>query len=356
MKKFILLLAIGFLSSQCEITIITDCEQACQNGGVCIDGTCDCPEGFTGPYCETATSEVFTGWVGDDDPNSIPTSVTTTGFGSGDLPASFDLGNYFPPIGDQGSFGTCVSWSVGYNLKTAINAMDNGLTGSQLNSANNQFSPKDLFTAIPDSQKGSNCNGTNFTPALDVLLDRGVATMQTVPYNNLNGCNQSNLQSNWNSEAANYTIDNYRRIDNDVATIKSYIANYQPVVFGAELSDNFVTWNSSNVLSSNTTYWQVGQHALHALVVSGYDDNRGANGAFRVVNSWSDDWGDFGFVWVDYNFFVSEFVWDGNLYVATNSQGDNPPPNVDPTIDGSVDIVPWVFDDYSTHWGRWLLE
>jgi hypothetical protein len=30
-----------------------DCENVnCENGGICIDGRCDCPEGFTGQRCE----------------------------------------------------------------------------------------------------------------------------------------------------------------------------------------------------------------------------------------------------------------------------------------------------------------
>ena len=39
-------------------------------------------------------------------------------FGSGTLPPSIDLSANFPPIGDQGSYGTCVAWAVGYNHKS----------------------------------------------------------------------------------------------------------------------------------------------------------------------------------------------------------------------------------------------
>ncbi len=81
-----------------------------------------------------------------------------------------------------------MAWAVAYNHKTAINGMDKGYNASQLGSPAYQFSPKDLFIAIPDNEKGPNCNGTDFAPALSVLQNRGVATMQTVPYTGLSDC------------------------------------------------------------------------------------------------------------------------------------------------------------------------
>jgi hypothetical protein len=74
-------------------------------------------------------------------------------------------------------------------------------------------------------------------------------------------------------------------------------------VFGAQLGDEFMNANSSSVLYSQT-YGYTGQHAYHAMVCSGYDDSKGSNGAFRVVNSWGENWGDDGYIWVDENFFV----------------------------------------------------
>jgi len=292
-----------------------------------------------------SNSSVVTGWNGNDDPGTVPSAVH---YGSGgNVPAAYDLVSKFPPIGDQGQYGTCVAWASGYNMKSALEGMDRGLNTSQLASANNQISPRDLFTAIPDASKGSNCNGTNFTDALDLLLQRGAATMQTVPYNNLNGCSSNNTQSNWTQEAAGHRIKSYRKIDLKVETIKENIANNIPVLCGAKLSDNFVSWNSDNVLSSNTTYDQVGIHAYHALIIAGYDDSKGANGAFRIINSWSQQWGDAGYVWVDYNFFVNEFCYGGNVYIAINDNGNNPPAP-DPTVTGNVDLAAWAFADFST--------
>ena len=291
-------------------------------------------------------SSVVTGWSGNDDPNSVPSAVN---YGTGGaVPAAYDLVGKFPPVGDQGQYGTCVAWASGYNLKSALEGMDRGLTGNQLASAANQISPRDLFTAIPDASKGQNCNGTNFTDALDLLLQRGAATMQTVPYNNLNGCSNSNMQSNWTQEAGNHKIKSYRRIDLKVASIKENIANNIPVLCGAKLSDNFVTWNNDNVMTSNTTYDQVGIHSYHALIIAGYDDNKGPNGAFRIINSWSPQWGDGGYIWVDYNFFINEFCYGGNVFIAINEGGNNPPTPVDSTSNGNVDLAAWAFADVST--------
>jgi len=299
-------------------------------------------------------SEFALGWNGQDDLSSIPTS-TNFSFGNTSLPSSVDLVPKFPPIGDQGQYGTCVSWAVGYNIKTALNGMSKGYSTSQLASPSNQFSAKDLFTAIPDNNKGQDCSGTNFSEALTVLQNRGVATAQTVPYTNLGDCSSSNVQSSWTTEANQNKIKYWRKIDANISSIKQNLANNIPVILGAKLADNFMSWNSNVVLSSSTSYNNVGQHAYHAMVIAGYDDSKGSGGAFKVINSWGELWGDFGYIWIDYNYMINEFCtsYDGDkpLFIASDQEsgGDNnPPDDVDPNTSG-VDLAPWVFADYSTY-------
>ncbi|HTN47351.1 MAG TPA: C1 family peptidase [Flavipsychrobacter sp.] len=289
------------------------------------------------------------GYTPSDDMSTVPTS-THVSFGNSNLPAVVDLVPLFPPIGNQESYGTCVAWAVAYNMKTAIEGIEKNLSTQQLASPNNQLSPRDLFTAIPNDKKGQDCNGTNFGFALDVVQQRGIATMQTVPYNNLGNCTSSGVQTNWTSEAAGHKIKSYRKIAADVNTIKEYIYKKIPVVFGARLADNFMTWNSDNVLTSNTSFDQVGIHAYHAMVIGGYDNSKGPGGAFKVINSWGGSWGSAGYIWVDYNFFVNTFCDGGNgekpLFIAENGASDNTPPNDNPTSTG-VDLAPWIFEDYN---------
>ena len=258
-------------------------------------------------YAQNSGDNYF-GWFGQDEDTEhqeqdilLSTTKTSERLSSQNLPSKVDLTNNLPPIGNQGQYGTCVAWAVAYNCRTFLYSKQKGLSKSQLKNASNQFSPKDLFWSIDDSYKGSGCNGTNFEYAFDVMIKRGVATQNDVPYTNLGNCTKNT--SAGSATAGNYKIKSFRQIKVDKQTIKAYLANGQLVVFGAQLGDEFMEANSSSVLYSQT-YGYTGQHAYHAMVCSGYDDSKGSNGAFRVVNSWGENWGDDGYIWVDENFFV----------------------------------------------------
>lgn len=288
------------------------------------------------------------GLLGTDKPETIPSDIFL-GMGSTTLPARHSLVSKLPPIGDQGKYGTCVAWAAGYNLKTTLNAIDKNWSAADLRNRNNQSSAKDLFLAIPSSQKGTNCDGTNFEPAFQQLIRRGVASLDKVPYTNLGGCSQA-PDASAKQQAAKNRLENYRKINVDIHEIKTYVSQNRPVVFGAKLSDNFMSWRGGQVLSSHSSFDRVGQHAYHAMMVVGYDDSKGPNGAFRVVNSWGTSWGDNGFIWIDYRFFVNQqFCYIA--FVATNKQSDNFDP-VDPPVrpTGNYDLIPWnVSDDANSY-------
>ncbi|HQP04969.1 MAG: C1 family peptidase [Bacteroidales bacterium] len=294
--------------------------------------------------CDPETTEdVITalGWLFEnEDTTTIPDDINlATAYGDESLPASVDLSMYFPPIGNQGQYGTCVAWACGYNLRSYLNARANDLTTDDMIYSANVFSPKDLFWAIPNSEKGADCNGTQFESALDVMVSRGIARMSVVPYSAMGNCSSS-PSSDWTSDAGNYKILNYRQIDQTVDNIKRYLYQGKAVVFGAKLGDEFMNASGDVVLTSQT-YGYTGQHAYHALILCGYDDNKGPNGAFRVVNSWGTGWGDDGYIWVDYNYFVQQDYFAFASFVASNIEDE---PDLDNPTSG-YDLQAWELND-----------
>ena len=318
-------------------------------------GACETKEKATEP---DPTNKIpgRTGLNGADNVGTIPQNVSFTSsfFGNQQLPARIDLQELkkVPPIGNQGSFGTCVAWAVGYNAKTILEAVKFDLTEQQLAQPQYQLSALDLFTAIPDADKGAdNCEGSNFVPALEVMLNRGVATKAVAPYSGFTNCRQTNVQPAWSQDAAKHKIERYRRIDFTAAAVKQELARKNPVILGAKLADNFMSWNTDAVYQNHDAFGQVGIHSYHAMCIVGYDDAKGPNGAFKVVNSWDTNWGSQGVIWVDYNFMFNGFCFNNNLFVASNDDqrptpGPNPNPGPNPQPDPTgVDLVPWVFAD-----------
>ncbi|MCQ2229509.1 MAG: C1 family peptidase [Bacteroidales bacterium] len=228
------------------------------------------------------------------------------------LPTSVDLSVYLPPIGDQGQYGTCTAWATAYNSRTWLYAKSKNVRGTSL-SRDHIFSAADLFRSISDANKGTKCQGSAMEAALDVMVKRGVASVSTVPdISDYSQCSCAVPQAA-NTEAAKYKIASYREIDiKDVRSVKRYLSEGRIIVFGAKLGDNFMLCNNEAVITSNGTFNHTGIHAYHAMACVGYDDNKGSNGAFKLVNSWGKSWGNNGFAWVDCKFFCGgEFAYCG---------------------------------------------
>lgn len=220
------------------------------------------------------------------------------------LPPAVSLEAFFPPIGDQNPHGTCVVWATGYNLTTALKAIKYHWTQDDLKNPANQVSPKDLMNGIDADSKPYGCDGTFYDDAFNVLTTTGAASMEKVPYNNLGSCNGKHYGDPDN------VLRYYKRVISangelpSAKQIKAYISDTIPLVVSAHVGDRFMEWSGDAVVDDDT-YLKPGQmHAHHAMVITGYDD---AKNAFRLRNSWGEEWGDEGSVWVDYDYFMSGF-------------------------------------------------
>jgi C1A family cysteine protease len=281
-----------------------------------------------------------TGWNNKEDfSQTIPVAINYGNYQSGsDLPTNIDLTSKFPPIGNQGQLGTCVAWAIGYNNKTYLDGAARNLSPSQLQSFSNQYSPTDLFFSI-DPSKRSCSNGTYFEDAFNVLISRGVNTIANVPYDEVCHLNSPGSAA---TASAN-RIKNFRRIQGSVNEVKEYLAQGIPVVIGAMVNREFQQLTSIGVLN-NLNY--TGDQGGHAMVIAGYDDSKSA---FRIINSWGTSWGDYGYLWVDYDFLVNKFCVQGgqkSLFVAFN---DNTTTINPPTTVSTPDLAALVTSDFSIY-------
>jgi len=268
------------------------------------------------------------------------------------LPRAASIEDKFPPAQSQGSYGTCVAWSTGYAFKTALNAIERNWSSTDLAKPQNQTSPKDLWLAIPSGSRNLDCDGTSISAAMTALIAEGAASLSDVPYDMAKACNASPSTAKGNE---NNKLANYRKIAENQVTaglgskiegmttenFKTYLAQGRPIVFGATLGERFRKWSDKSVLSSDYNF-----SGGHAMVLVGYDDSKGTNGAFRIRNSWGQNYGDNGSIWVDYDLFLNSMC--KYAYVAQNPNSPPPPEPINPPTPASnhYDLLASLAEDY----------
>ncbi|WKK65506.1 C1 family peptidase [Lutimonas zeaxanthinifaciens] len=207
-----------------------------------------------------------------------------------DFPEAYDLSEYLPEVRSQGKQGSCVAWAAGYYLKSFQENYEDSQNGILTNG--NEMSPAFIYNQI----KTAGCDGGSVLQrALDTIVSQGIIEWAQMPYNE-NECSTQPEDFQITLAGVN-KIENYFYLDtvSILEQTKAALLNQQPVVIAVTVDRSYFGARDANGQYVYRKYKEgVGGHAM---LVVGYNDQMNA---FKVVNSWGKNWGNDGFLWIDY--------------------------------------------------------
>ena len=245
---------------------------------------------------------------------------------------------YFPKIGNQSSINSCTGWAnVYYQFTYEMNKSLGRNTTPE-----NSFQPMFIYNLIV----GGKNEGTSAVTMYELLSSNGCVTFSSVS-DTMNFSTWNPDYTTWR-EANNYRISNYMyyegvgdinsRItspdDPDIAAIKAtlrdghlisfsgYITSYQTMSLKASPDSRY----NQGIAGEQVIYKQVGMNGSHAMTIVGYNDNvwtdinknnkidSGELGAFKMVNSYGETYGNKGFNWIAYDAINYQSVVEGVGY------------------------------------------
>ena len=226
-----------------------------------------------------------------------------------------DLSPLFPKPGNQGKQGSCVAWATAYAARSYMEAKR---LGENPRKPEQIFSPAFIFNQV----KVGNCkDGGSIAEALSLMKTRGVASLAEFPYDEQNCSRLPDAEVI--SDAKRFRIDDWKRVDiNQLDDMKGQIYAGHPVIFGMFVSDGL------EKLGRNQIYDEVDEPRVggHAMVAVGYSE---AKQAFKIVNSWGDDWADNGFGWISYRAMQK---WTQNAFIMQLAKNVSPKPEPMPAV------------------------
>ena len=224
------------------------------------------------------------------------------------LPSSYSLRKHCPRPGRQKG-GSCVGWANGYTAMSIIYNIKFDLDTTITKHTQLAFDPYFIYSLIYLEDENDCSEGTLCSMALDTLYHYG-CKRKILP--EITKCN-SKIGNKSKYFARAFKISNFSTVPSDffnnsvdlryrVNMLKEKIAAKNPLVIGSKTfgSIEYVGVKSSGLWDSYSNEIIDGGHAM---CVVGYDDNK-FGGAFEVMNSWGDYWGDDGFLWIKYDDFL----------------------------------------------------
>lgn len=279
---------------------------------------------------------------------------------AGDLPSQVDLSMYVPTVINQGKLGTCVGVSTAYYMRTILEAKRLNITDQKAIDALS-YSPSFLYNAVKGAQDKACSQGTEVMKALEYLKKNGVArfAQQGYPY-----CDQNKpLPLSPDSKILDYIrlFSLTDRQESIVISTKRALAEGTPIIVGIQTTPSlddlgfwgklrlrflqFFGWASDEELG----LWNPAKSKVlrggHAVCVVGYDDAK-FGGAFHIVNSRGENWGENGFFWLRYEDYIKHAKYGFQAYLPTQRHSKDIVLSGDVTISFatllSSDDVPFI--------------
>ena len=236
------------------------------------------------------------------------------------LPSTVDQSKtpWFPPIGNQGSQGSCVAWSVGYYMKTFQEAQEHnwnvsaatwikGVPGYPTQAYQSEIMSPAFIYNLQNNGLDAGLSPYN---AMNLICSVGMCSWEKMPYFETNytawPSKDAWSEASWyrgnESGAQTISLSN----DQGINSLKSWLAS------GHLAAITIDAYKYSNLTSTDvwTTDKYVNAILNHENTVVGYDDNiayveNGTThyGAFKIANSWGvGGWEQVpdGFYWISY--------------------------------------------------------
>ncbi|MFW5860360.1 MAG: hypothetical protein ACOCYP_10080, partial [Planctomycetota bacterium] len=218
----------------------------------------------------------------------------------------------FPPVGNQGTLGSCASFSTTYYMLTHMTGLVRGWNAKTGGDAY-RFSTRWTYNL----NNGGSDRGSSRQAAISLFADHGAATLAELEYD------ADHLS--WVRDAAVWRAAIGRRIaaygevedldtEAGLLVLKQLLNNGYICTFGA--SNPAEDWQVRNMSGTKVVYVADDRGSGHAMTIVGYDDTLWCDingdgdedpyerGALKIANSWgaSDSHGmNDGFYWVAYD-------------------------------------------------------
>lgn len=223
--------------------------------------------------------------------------VASSPYSGDEMPNSADLSENMPPVGNQGTQNSCVAWALAYAVKSYQEKVEDRVpfySGSNVDN-NRIFSPAFIYNQMNNGRDG----GSSFIFSMNLLSDQGCVPMSDMPYNS---SDYLTLPSDELKEKAKtFRIDYWRQVNFlDPKEVKAQINAGYPVLIGVSIDKGFEQKGHGAMNPYIWNSYDKSETSGHAMVIVGFDDHLKA---FKIMNSWGKEWGNYGYCWISYEFF-----------------------------------------------------